>query len=122
MSASKQKGTRWESAIVDYLKKNGVIHAERRALNGATDRGDIAGLPGIVIEAKSTKALTLAAFIKETEAERANDNARHGVAWIKRVGKSSPADAYVVMTGEGLMRLLADAGYLPNPPEMATDA
>lgn len=121
MSASKQKGTRWESAIVQFLKERGVIHAERRALNGATDRGDIAGIPGLVIEAKSTKALTLAAFVKEAEAERANDGARHGVAWIKRVGKSSPADAYVVMTGDGLMRLLADAGYVPDPPE-GTDA
>lgn len=121
MSASRRKGTGWESAIVDYLKKNGVVHAERRALNGAKDRGDIAGIVGVVIEAKAEKAITLAAYVKETEAERLNDNARHGVAWIKRVGKSSPADAYVLMTGEGLMRLLADAGYVPYP-EVATDA
>lgn len=49
MSASKRKGTSWESAIVQFLKENGVAHAERRALAGNADRGDIAGIPGVVI-------------------------------------------------------------------------
>lgn len=116
MSASKRKGTNWESAIVDYLKENGVPHAERRALNGAKDRGDIAGVPGVVIEAKSAARIELAGWLDETETERRNDRASVGAAWIKRRGKASPGRGYVVMTGERFLRLLADAGYIPQPP------
>lgn len=115
MSQSKQKGTAWESAVVAFLRENGVPHAERRALNGATDRGDIAGIPGLVIECKNERTISLAQYTTETEAERVNDGARHGIAWIKRRGKTSPADGYVLLTGAGLLRLLADAGYLSDP-------
>jgi hypothetical protein len=112
MSASKRKGTGWETAVVDYLRANGVTHAERRALTGNKDRGDVAGLPGVVIECKNEKAITLASYADETEAERVNDNARIGVAWIKRPRKGSPGHGYVLMDGDTLIRLLADAGYI----------
>lgn len=115
MSASKRRGTAWESAIVDYLRTVGATQAERRTLGGAHDRGDIAGLPGVVIEAKAERTITLAEYIAETERERVNDGARIGVAWIKRRGKASPGEAYVVMTGENLIRLLVDAGYIQAP-------
>ncbi|WP_329013135.1 hypothetical protein OG271_03860 [Micromonospora rifamycinica] len=116
MSASKRKGTAWESAIVAYLIANGVPRAERRTLAGAKDRGDIAGIPGVVIEAKSATRIDLAGWLDETEAERRNDLASVGAAWIKRRGKASPGQGYVVMTGERFLRLLADAGYVPQPP------
>ena len=48
MSASKSKGTAWETAIVRFLKDRGWPNAERRALGGANDRGDIAGVVGVV--------------------------------------------------------------------------
>ena len=57
MSRSKARGTAWETAIVDYLRTVGAIHAERRALNGAKARGALAGLPGVVVEAKSAAKL-----------------------------------------------------------------
>lgn len=119
MSASKRKGTAWETAVVTYLRENGAPHAERRTLNGANDRGDIAGIPGVVIECKNEKAVTLAAYADETTTETANDGARIGLAWIKRRGKTSPAHAYVLLDGATAVRLLADAGYIPNG---ATDA
>lgn len=115
MSASKARGTRWESAIVDYLRANGVPHAERRALGGASDRGDIAGIPGVVVEAKNAKATALAAWIDEAETERRNDLADLAVVWHHRRGKGSPADAYVTMTGATLVLLLAAAGYITRP-------
>ncbi|MFI6763315.1 hypothetical protein ACIBF5_29695 [Micromonospora sp. NPDC050417] len=115
MSASKRKGTGWETAVVDYLRANGVPYAERRTLNGAKDRGDVAGIPGVVIECKNERAITLAEYADETETERRNDQAAVGVAWIKRRGKGSPGDAYVLMTGEQLVQLLAAAGYIPTP-------
>ncbi|MEU5549223.1 hypothetical protein ABZ738_05590 [Micromonospora sp. NPDC047793] len=116
MSASKRKGTAWESAVTEFLRQHGVPHAERRTLNGAKDRGDIAGIPGVVIECKNEKTATLASYVTEAETERANDGARIGLAWVKRRGKTSPGDAYVLMTGDNLIRLLVDAGYITPPP------
>lgn len=112
MSRSKAKGTRWESELVGYLRANGVPHAERRALAGTLDRGDIAGIPGVVIEAKSAARLDLAGWLAEAEQERANDHATHGIVWAKRTGKASAADGYVVMTGAALVQLLTEAGYI----------
>jgi hypothetical protein len=122
MSRNKQVGTRWESAIVDYLRQVGAIHAERRALNGAKDRGDIAGLPGVVIEAKSAARLDLAGWQAEAEAERVNDNARIGVVWAKRRGKASAADGYVLMDGATFVGLMRDAGYMPAATELGESA
>lgn len=115
MSASKRKGTSWESATVAYLKANGVPHAERRALNGAKDRGDIAGIPGVVIECKSASRVEMAAWVDEAECERRNDGADIAAVLVKRRGKSSPGDGYVILTGDALLRLLAVAGYIAQP-------
>lgn len=112
MSASKAKGTRWESAIVDFLRASGVPHAERRALNGSQDRGDIAGIPGVVIEGKNAKAVTLASWLDEAEAERINDNATIAAVWHHRRGKASPGDGYVTMSGAMFVKLLTEAGYI----------
>lgn len=111
---SKAKGTSWESAIVAFLNDQGWPHVERRTLNGATDRGDIAGIPGVVIEAKSVKTITLGAFVDEAAKERANDGADLGVAWIKRRGKTSAEHGYVVMDGAQFAWLLKEAGYGPE--------
>ncbi|GAB7039723.1 MULTISPECIES: hypothetical protein [Catenuloplanes] len=116
-----RKGTAWETAIVRFLNDNGVPHAERRAKNGMKDRGDIAGIPGVVIEAKNERAIALASYLAEAEAERINDGADLGVAWVKRRGKSSPGDGYVVMTGATLVQLLAAAGYIATPAPLTRD-
>jgi hypothetical protein len=111
MSASKQRGTAWETAIVNYLHYRWP-NVERRALRGGNDQGDIAGIPGVVIEAKSyTKAWRLAEWWKETEREIGNGNARTGALWIKRTGKTDPARGWVIMDGETYVRLLKDAGW-----------
>lgn len=109
MSAARRKGTSWESAIVAFLRDRGWLHAERRALGGARDRGDVAGIPGVVIEAKSAARLDLAGWLAEAEAERVNDGATWGVVWAKRRGKASPADGYVLMSGRTFVELLAAA-------------
>jgi hypothetical protein len=112
VSKSRAKGTAWETRIVDYLRANGAPQVERRALGGNQDRGDIAGVPGLVVECKSAARLELSAWLTEAEAERANDGADLAVVWAKRRGKASPADAYVVMTGAALVHLLCEAGYI----------
>ena len=116
MSAAKQRGTSWESEIVKFLQASGVPHAERRALAGSKDRGDIAGLPGVVIEAKSAARVTLSDWWKEAEEEKANDNAHVGVVWFKRRGKTSAAHGYVLMDGQTLVQLLREAGYISPSP------
>jgi hypothetical protein len=116
VSASKQKGTAWETAIVRYLHEVGVPHAERRALNGTKDRGDIAGIPGVVIEAKNERALSLAEWVREAEGECHNAGASVGAVWHKRRGFPYPADGYVTMTGAQFVNLLRDAGYIREVP------
>lgn len=111
MSRSKQKGTRFESAIVDYLTEHGFPYAERRTLSGSQDRGDIAGVPGWVLEAKNCSAASLGAWIDVATTEQANAGAAYSAVWHHRRGKSSPGDGFVTMTGAAFTRLLCEAGY-----------
>lgn len=114
MSASKRKGTAAESAVVQYLQTMGFVQAERRSLNGAKDRGDIAGLPGVVIEVKNCARQELAGWVAEAEVERDNDGASLGAVWHKRRGKGQPADWFVTMSGDQFVHLLRE--YMGMPP------
>jgi hypothetical protein len=109
--SAKKAGTAWESEIVRHLNNAGWIHAERRRLAGALDKGDIAGIPGVVIEAKNTTGYDIAGALDEAETERQNAEANYGVAWIKRKGKPTAADGFVVMDGATFTRLLKEAGW-----------
>jgi hypothetical protein len=111
MNRSKAKGTAWESAVVQYLRESGWIHAERRALAGNADKGDVLGVPGWVHECKNASRLELAQWTKELQAEIRNARAAHGALWLKRRGKASAADAYVVLDGQTFAELLKEAGY-----------
>lgn len=110
-ASAKKAGTSWESEIVRTLIEYGWPHAERRRLSGAYDKGDIAGVPGVVIEAKNTKALDLAGAVNEAIAEGVNANAAVAVAWIKRRGNAKARGGYVVMDGHQFLQLLKEAGY-----------
>lgn len=106
MSASKARGTRAESAVVAYLRSI-VPAVERRAMSGAVDKGDIAGIPGVVVEVKDHVKLDLAGWVSEMLAEMSNAGADVGVVWHKRRGKGSPADWYVTTTGDVFSVMLA---------------
>lgn len=108
-SRNKAKGSAWERAIVEHLHNAGWPYAERRIAGAAKDRGDIAGVVGVVIEAKNTSRLTLAEWVEEADLERENDGAWLGVVWHKRRNKASAADGYVTMTGAQFTALLARA-------------
>ncbi len=110
-ASAKKAGTSWESEIVRTLIANGWPHAERRRLSGANDKGDIAGVVGVCIEAKNTSRIELAAALDEALAEARNANAAIGAAWIKRRGKASASDGYVVLDGRTFTQLLKEAGY-----------
>lgn len=120
MSRNRAKGTAAESAVVAYLREQGAVHAERRALAGAHDRGDIAGLPGVCIEVKDHQHISLAEFVDEAVTEGVNAHADVALAWIKRRGKGSPADWYVAMTGAQAVALLRAAGYIPDTTRQDT--
>jgi hypothetical protein len=111
MSKSRAKGTHWETAIVQYLRDRGWPNVERRALHGRQDRGDIAGIIGVVIEAKNERQITLAQYANETAEETARDNASVGAAWIKRPRHTDPGKGYVLLDGATFTQLLKEAGY-----------
>lgn len=120
MSSSRRKGTAWETRGVAYLRERGWPYAERRALHGNHDRGDVAGIPGLVVEFKAAKRHELAAWVDEANTEAINARADLGVAWVKRRGRSSPGDGFVVMDGETFTFLLAAAGYSNQPVPRTT--
>ena len=120
MSRSKRVGTAAESLVVDFLQRHGFRYAERRALRGVNDCGDVTGLPGVVIEVKAHRELKLAEWMDETEVERANAGAELAVCWHKRRGKGSPGEWYVTMTGAQFLDLLRDFCDVNQPTEPET--
>ena len=100
----KRLGTEWETDVVRYLREHGAPLAERRALSGSADRGDVAGTE-YVWECKNTAAIDLASGITETMQETQNAGARFGFLIVKRRRKST-ADAYAVMPLSQLCELL----------------
>lgn len=109
MNAAKRAGRAFEAAVVGWLVANGWPYAERRALRGIRDGGDVAGIPGLCIEVKATKSIDLATALTEAEAEAAACGAEVWVAVIKR-RRSPVGRAYAVTTLEQYGRLLAEAG------------
>lgn len=111
MSKSKQKGTAAETAVVNWLKDKGRKHVERRALSGLLDRGDIAGVPGVVFEVKNHQRMELSAWLKELLVEMENDKADTGVLIHKRKGTTNVGEWYATMTVDIWYKLLKEAGY-----------
>lgn len=96
MSASKRKGTWFETAVVNYLRDEHGLPVERRALRGTRDCGDITGIPGWVLELKACRALDLAGWMDEAMKEAANDGSPYYAVVAKRRMKGVQ-QSYVVM-------------------------
>jgi hypothetical protein len=111
VSKSKQKGTSAETAVVNWLNGKGRKHVERRALSGLLDRGDIAGIPGVVIEVKNHQRMELSAWLKELEVEMHNDKADTGIVLHKKKGTTDVGMWYATMPVHGWYKLLEEAGY-----------
>jgi hypothetical protein len=85
-------GTRGETAIVNVLRAHGFGGAERRALAGSNDLGDILICPGVIAEvkwgkhAKTASLVDVSRWLRETERERANAGAHLGLLVIQRNG------------------------------------
>jgi hypothetical protein len=97
VSKSKQKGTAAETAVVRWLQDRGYRNVERRSLSGVNDRGDIAGIPGVVIEVKNHQRMALPEWLAELDVEMKNDKAKTGVVIHKRKGTTDVGEWYATM-------------------------
>ena len=110
-SASARKGRRAEIAVAEYLRTVGFDHAEPTRRSGwADDRGDIDGIPGVVIEVKDQQRHCLPEWLRELQAEVENAGAACGVLVVKRKGYPNPADWYWINTGTEWTSMAKDAG------------
>lgn len=107
----KQKGTAAESAVVSFLHTQGFPYAERLALQGGKDRGDITGIPGIVIEVKACQEYSFNGWLKEAQVERDNAMADFGfvVAKPRLVGTTRTGSWYALMFAYEFLDLLSRA-------------
>ena len=115
MSRERQKGTRWETAIRDYLTAEG-IEVHRQPAHGINDKGDLHVGEGIIIEAKNQARHSLGEWLDEATTEAANAARDVGAVWFHRRGKSSPRDGYVLLDGATFTYLIREAGMAGRPP------
>jgi hypothetical protein len=104
-------GTQAETRVVNYLKRSGFPHAERRALSGQQDKGDILVTRGLIVEVKAGEMAENASdermrgWVEETERERVNAGADHAFLVVKRKGHGvhKIGGWYVVRNDNGLL-------------------
>lgn len=105
MNRSKAKGTAWETRLTRWLCENGFPDVERRALQGTLDKGDIAGIAGVVLELKNCRTIDLAGWIDEAVKEKANAKAKIGAVIFPRRNYGTDR-AYVVMEMQQFAQML----------------
>lgn len=111
MTPSKQKGTKTESALVNWLKEHGWPYARRLALKGTRDEGDVTlgdGIP-VAIESKAVARLNLAGWVKELEAEVENSAADWGFVVVKKKGTQDVGEYYAVLPVKYLNEVMLNA-------------
>jgi hypothetical protein len=94
VNPSKNKGTAAETAVLRYAWSQGFNDAERIALAGANDQGDVVLMrePKIILEVKAGKTAQNASlgqiskWLDETARERDNAKAVHGFLVVQRQG------------------------------------
>lgn len=97
MSKARQKGTAAETAVVKYLQERGYTWAERRALAGVLDKGDITGIPGVVFEVKDCAKVELAKWVDELKAEMINAKVSTGTVVRKRRGTMDVGEWFAIL-------------------------
>lgn len=110
-------GTATAEAVVRFLRGAGWPAAERTALHGVNDVGDITGTPGIAWEVKGGAAAETASdglvetWLADTERERLCAGANVGVLVLKRrgVGPANAGRWWAVVLVDGL------ANAIPTP-------
>lgn len=96
MSRSKSIGTYAETAVTRAARLNGFPLADRLALRGARDVGDVGLCPGVVVEVKGGEAARRASdldvqnWLDQTARERDQGNAAVGFLVVQRRGVGAP--------------------------------
>ena len=114
MSKQKEKGTKFETAVLDYLRARigdpeGMIH--REAQHGKADEGDIKGLyihkKSLILECKDWNKFELSLWLGQAQDEAANAGADYGMVVFHRPGRGGKRmrDQYVLMDLDTLARL-----------------
>jgi hypothetical protein len=111
----KQKGDRFERAVVAAMRVNGFPHVERTRAGWDDDRGDVTGAPGLVVQAKDVAAKSWGPWLQSLQAQVVNARADHGVLVVKRRGDSDAGSALAVMRFDHWLRLARAAGYGSEP-------
>lgn len=119
---SKQKGTDAENRVRDYAIGRGYIHADRLALAGASDRGDIRLGDGIdfVIEVKGGQGALGSphSHLRELRAEVANARARFGAVVAKKPGSTNVGQDWVAMIPVDMLFDIIDRLYPELPVQV----
>lgn len=127
----KQIGTAFETMVVRFLQGDGFPDAERRALAGTDDKGDIvAASQQVIFECKGGKAAESAsdaqveAWMDELNTEMRNSRAQVGVLVVKRKAhgetKVGGMHAYLWLNMDGDGMQLATLGWYKPGPDAAS--
>ena len=116
---SKQKGTFFESLFVAYLVLRG-LNAERRALHGNTDKGDVSGVEDWTFELKNRRSLDIPGAIDEARIEAKNAGTRWYAAIVKRPRKGDAAEAIAAMPASLLVDLILELRRLRSYEQLFT--
>lgn len=108
--ASRRKGAAYEVDVCNWLKGKGWAYVERRIAGMGNDRGDINGMPGVVVECKNRKEFDLAGYCRQLEAEITEAGADTGVVIIKKAGTTDVGQHYALMPVHRWADLLVEAG------------
>ncbi len=107
--SNRRNGAAWQHACARWLRENGFPGAEYQLRHHV---GDIIGTGDISVEA--TRAEWDKIGPKMTQA--ANDAARRGLPWYcvwkKRIGKTSPADGWIVTPASVFWSMAAELDRL----------
>ena len=108
------KGTKGETDVVNWLKRNGFGGAERKPKYGNRDQGDLNVSPGLVAEIKNYKLKSgvptpgqLSAWLEQAATEKVNAGAAYCPLIVKRPGTTDvgrwfaylPASDFALLTG-----------------------
>lgn len=117
-------GTATETAVVRAIRPRGFPHAERRAMRGTHDAGDITGTPGICWSVKGGSMARAASdgqvllWLRDLDTQRGHANASVGVLVLQRagIGEANAHRWWAVLRYDDLERLLSPIPLHVVPP------
>jgi hypothetical protein len=120
----KDKGTEAETDVVNWARKHDFYKAERLALHGTGDKGDVRMAEGVMVQVKNgyTDKISngvaelkerreptdfqIAKWLEETEGQRRRGEFKYALLTHKRFGKADPDDWRWYMDGPTLANIM----------------